>query len=427
VSAPVSVLVHGGGKQVDADVRAALARRPAYVETVTDGRQGLALCRRCHFDVIVLAGGEDALGWWETARQEGLVSRAVLIVDQIDAALLLRALRLGVEDVFEIPLDGRALAARILDRPGNGREEPRAADEAGVPALIGDCPAMQELTSLVARIAPLPAPVLIEGEAGTGKATVAEAIHALSGRPGPFAALDCETIAPELLESELFGPAPGTGSGVRPDRQGLLVAARTGTLFLRAIGNLPPATQGKLARVLDKGAMRPAGGEGMIPVDIRVVASSREHLRGRVQEDLFYALSVIRLRLPPLRQRGADVLRLAEVFGAAAAARAGVAPPVLSAAEQERMLAHSWPGNVRELKNTIERVTLVGRARSDEPEAPARPEQAVHSGYPPDWTLEDVKIDHMRRVVEACGGNKSEAARRLAVSRKTLDRKLPGP
>ena len=430
MSVPVAVLVLGAGKGLRTDVRAALAGRPAYVETAADGQRGISLCRRCHFDVVVLAGGADALGWWEAIRAEGMASRALLVADRVDAGLLLAALRSGVEDVFETPVDGRALARRILDPSPRAPDGPGRADAEGDPELIGDSPAMRDLKSLMARAAPLPATVLIEGEAGTGKALVARQIHALSGRPGPFAAVDCESLAPELLESELFGRTRTAFSGSRRDREGLLVASRSGTVFLDEVGDLPAATEIKLLRALDERVVRPAGGSGQIGIDVRFVASTRHDLLARVRDgvfrdNLFYALSVIHLKLPPLRTRGTDILRLAEYFGGRAAARAGLEPPVLSEAVQERMLAYSWPGNVRELKTMIERAAYLGHVREDEACMSPRGPQAVHPGYPPDWTLEEVKIDHMRRVVEACAGNKSEAARQLAVSRKTLERKLP--
>jgi DNA-binding NtrC family response regulator len=354
----------------------------------------------------------------------------VLIADQADAGLLLAALRAGVEDVFETPLDGRALASRVCDPPRRPPAGPGRVEPAGDAELIGDSPAMRDLKALMARVAPLPTAVLVEGEAGTGKAMVARRIHALSGRSGPFVAVDCEALAPEVLESELFGATRDAGSGVRRDREGLFVTARSGTLFLNEVSALPPAVEVKLLRALDTGVVRPAGANGEIRIDVRVIASTRQDLLarardGRFREDLFYGLSVIHLKLPPLRRRGVDILRLAEHFGATAAAEAGLEPPVLSAAVQDRLLAHAWPGNVRELKNLVERATVLGEVGEADVGMPPSGASGGHGGYPPDWTLEEVKIDHMRRVVEACDGNKSEAARQLAVSRKTLDRKLP--
>ncbi len=199
--------------------------------------------------------------------------------------------------------------------------------------------------------------------------------------------------------------------------------------FFEEVGDLPAAIQVKLLRALDNRRVRPAGADEEIAVDVRVIASTRHDLRARALEgefrdDLFYGLSVVHLGLPPLRRRGADIVRLAEHFGAEAAARTGTASPDLDIAARKRLLAHAWPGNIRELKAVMERAAAMGRVADDEPGQSARAAAEDRRGYPPDWTLEAVKIDHMRRVVEACAGNKSQAARQLAVSRKTLDRKL---
>ncbi len=429
VSPPVAVLIVAGGQEVVAEVRGALARRAAYVETASDPDRATSLCQRCHFDMVVLAGGGEALSWWRAARQDGLVARAVLVTDRIDRGLLLEALRLGVEDVFEKPLDGRALAGRILELPRRAPAGYGPAMPEEDPELVGECSAMREVKALIDRTAPLPTPVLIEGEPATGKTTAARTIHALSGRTGPFVAVDCGGVAPELLESELFGEARSRLSTGRPERDGLFVAARAGTLFFEEVGDLPAAIQVKLLRALDNRRVRPAGADEEIAVDVRVIASTRHDLRARALEgefrdDLFYGLSVVHLGLPPLRRRGADIVRLAEHFGAEAAARTGTASPDLDIAARKRLLAHAWPGNIRELKAVMERAAAMGRVADDEPGRSARAAAEDRRGYPPDWTLEAVKIDHMRRVVEACAGNKSQAARQLAVSRKTLDRKL---
>jgi DNA-binding NtrC family response regulator len=296
--------------------------------------------------------------------------------------------------------------------------------------LVGGCAEMDVVKGVIERVAPLPATVLIEGETGTGKELVARRIHARSGRRGPFVPVNCGAIAPELLESELFGHTRGAFTSAHQGREGLFVAARGGTLFLDEISEMPIAMEVKLLRALEESTVRPVGADREITVDVRIVASTQHDLQerirqGRFREDLFYRLNVIHLKLPPLRHRGDDIVELAEHFLASAAAEAGLEAPLLNRDIRARLIEYPWPGNVRELKNLVERATMLGRFPDSEPAVDTRRPETGGSGYPLDWTLEAVKRDHMRRVVEACEGNKSRAARRLAVSRKTLDRKLP--
>jgi DNA-binding NtrC family response regulator len=430
VSGPIAVLILGGGDALQADLRGAFARKTAYVESVAKPAEADPLTRRCHFDAVILIGGRNELRWWKRTRAEGLVSRAVLISNRLDNGLLLDALRSGVEDVFEMPLDARAVTGRILMLEENRPVAPAGGGLPDEPELVGDCDELREIKTLIERIAPLPATVLIEGETGTGKELIARRIHSLSGRRGPFVAVNCGAIAPELLESELFGHRRGAFTSAHQGRDGLFVAAAGGTLFLDEISEMPVAMEVKLLRALEESAIRPVGADREIPVDVRIVASTQHDLpdrvrEGRFREDLFYRLNVIHLVLPPLRQRAGDIVRLAEHFSRLVSAEAGLPAVDLDAAARARLTAHAWPGNVRELRNLIERATLMGQFPANEPGPPAVLQESGGWGYPLDWTLDQVKIDHMRRMVDACGGNKSLAARRLGVSRKTLDRKLP--
>jgi len=301
------------------------------------------------------------------------------------------------------------------------------------PGVVGRSAAMRELAALLQRIAPSRTTVLIEGESGTGKEVVASSLHALSGRRGPFVAINCGALAPELLDSELFGHAPGAFTGAVQRRDGLIVHSSGGTLFLDEIGELPPFLQAKLLRVLETGRVRPVGHDAEIDVDLRVVAATNRSMAGLVagggfREDLYFRLNVMALRVPPLRERPEDIPELVEYFAAQFAETLGVPKARLGRDGLRRLQSHTWPGNVRELRNLVERAMLLGRSVDAclrlQPQAVERLQAHGDSGYAPDLTLAEVRRLHMERVLAGCRGNKSEAARRMGVSRKTLERWL---
>ena len=227
--------------------------------------------------------------------------------------------------------------------------------------LIGDSPAMRTLFDWIERVAPSDVPVLIHGETGTGKELVARALHEESRRAGgPFVAENCAAVPANLLESELFGHKRGSFTGAVADREGRFVAANGGTLFLDEIGDMPLEMQAKLLRVLEEREVRPVGANRQVPIDVRVVAASHRDLEAMVaerafREDLFYRLNVVRLELPPLREREGDVELLVRFFVQREAARLGVADPTVAPAALAVLAAAPWPGNVRQLENEIQR------------------------------------------------------------------------
>ena len=241
---------------------------------------------------------------------------------------------------------------------------------AGVPAvegwhgMIGTCPAMLQVQKLIEKFAPADAPVLITGESGTGKEVVAQALHAMSRRArGPLVIENCAAIPATLLESVLFGHAKGSFTGAIKDHQGHFVAADKGTLFLDEIGDMPLPMQVKLLRVLQEGEVRPVGGTKVRKIDVRVLAATNQELEvmvkaGRFREDLYYRLNVLRLLLPPLRERGEDVVLLAERFLKAAGERSGRRLR-LSAAAAAAVAKAPWPGNVRQLQNEMQRLAAL--------------------------------------------------------------------
>jgi DNA-binding NtrC family response regulator len=410
-----------------------------FAETCADAER---LLPRCHFDCVVVdvdSANDPALEWIEGLRREADMP-GVYAVARDDAAIAAACRRAGVSTVLRSPLDAKALGV-LLDesRPATAPVVAGAARRFVAPTsavrthLIGDSPPMRRVRSIVERVAPTSATVLIEGETGTGKELVARLVHERSGRRGPFVPVNCGAIPAELMESELFGHARGAFTGAHQQREGLFLAARGGTLFLDEISEMRGDLQVKLLRALEEGRIRPVGADREIPIDARIVASSQPGLLERVRqrqfrEDLYFRLNVVHVQLPGLRERPEDVAALAHHFMQQVADEFGVAPTVFDAAQLMRLQTRDWHGNVRELRNFIERTVVMGEAPDDDPDDSmpglgAAPETA----YPVDWTLEQVKQAHIARVLAQNRGNRTAAARQLGVSRRTLERRLaPG-
>jgi len=299
----------------------------------------------------------------------------------------------------------------------------RAADVEGV---IGQSDVMLAACERLKRIAPTPATVLLTGESGTGKEVAARALHRMSNRAaGSFVPVNCAAIAAELIESELFGHVKGAFTGAQQSREGLFYYARGGTLFLDEIGELPAAAQAKLLRVLEERRIRPVGSEQEIPVDVRVIAATNRDLKAEVaaqrfRQDLYYRLQVVEVTLPPLRERPEDLPLLIDHFMGQLAPYLDVPRLELDGRTLARLAAYDWPGNVRELRNFVERSLILGWFDLA-PEPSASAANALLSTA--EDSLEAVEKRHILAVLAACDGNKSEAGRRLGVSRKTLDRK----
>ena len=319
--------------------------------------------------------------------------------------------------------------------------------------LVGRSPAMQALFRMVEKVAPTQATVLITGENGTGKELVARAIHDGSTRTkAPFVAANCSAFNDNLLESELFGHKRGAFTGATFDKRGLFEEADTGTFLLDEVGDMTPALQVKLLRVLQEGTFLPVGGTQTKKVDVRIIAATNRDLaalvkQGRFREDLYYRLHVVALRTPPLRDRGEDLARLIEHFLQRLGERHGRVK-TLDPLTFEKLKAHRWPGNVRELQNEMERIwVLSGDERTIGPEHLSRtlsavaprenvldfspPQTDVGSSPPPEpadeplqLTLERVERQIIERALAKVNGNRTRAAQALGVSRRNLIRKL---
>ncbi len=430
-----SVLVVDDEPGMVSFLQRALTPRCGVVDVAGSVEQAEPLLRRRLYDLIVLdiaLPGRSGIDWLHQLRDEGYAGDVVLMTAYADLDTAIDALRAGAADFLLKPFSlAQVLNAiqRCFERSCLVRENfvlRREVSERGVDieGVIGQSEAMHAICERLRRIAPTPATVLLNGESGTGKEVAARALHKMSQRSaGPFVPVNCAAIAAELIESELFGHVKGAYTGAQQSREGLFYYARGGTLFLDEIAEMPPAAQAKLLRVLEERRIRPVGSEQEIPVDVRVIAATNRDLKAEVaaqrfRQDLYYRLQVVELTLPPLRERPDDLPLLIDHFMAQIAPALSVPPLTLDSRTLARMAAYEWPGNVRELRNFVERSLILGWFDLG-PEPKASAQTPGHS----EETLEAVEKRHILAVLAACDGNKSEAGRRLGVSRKTLDRK----
>ncbi|MBP2646681.1 MAG: sigma-54 factor interaction protein [Gemmatimonadetes bacterium] len=392
--------------------------------------------------VLVLGGGTetdaiDQVSGFDKANPVYLVGAST------DHRLGSAAVRAGARDYFALPGDLDALR-RTLEREGRERRGATeggrfaAAERAasGFATIIGSSEPMRRALDQARRVTRHGGvTVLITGETGTGKELLARAIHYEGPRAtGPFVEINCAAIPATLLESELFGHEKGAFTGAIATKPGLFELAHGGTLFLDEIGTMPMELQAKLLRALESREIRRVGGQRTHHIEVRVIAATHGDLRsaitrGEFREDLFYRLNVVSLTLPPLRERLQDVEQLAEVFLERLAATYALPVPPLTPALRAALHAHPWPGNVRELRNTIERGLVLSPRGSLDADAlfasdtpPTAPPGSGGLPFPAD--LAAISRAAARAMVEFTGGNKSEAARRLGISRPRLNRLL---
>ncbi|MCA9538920.1 MAG: sigma-54-dependent Fis family transcriptional regulator [Myxococcales bacterium] len=359
----------------------------------------------------------------------------------LDSAIA--ALRAGAYDYLQKPVSRDVLDAALARATEHRRLRAELArlrrqlpGPAGFLGLLAIGRGMQRVGTLIDRVAPSSASILIRGESGTGKELVARALHLRSRRAdGPFVAVNCAAVPEQLLESELFGHQKGAFTGADHHRVGLFREASGGTLFLDEIGEMSPALQPKLLRVLQEREVRPVGSAQSRRIDVRVVAATHQDIAaavqaGRFRSDLYFRLNVIAIDVPPLRERGDDIALLAEHFLAECAARDERPALRFSPAALTALLLYRWPGNVRELRNAVEHA--VAMTQGDEigvaelpdvvaGEAAEGDAEALPAGL---LSLFEVEKRHILRVYDAVGQNKSEAARILGVDRKTLHTRL---
>jgi two-component system, NtrC family, response regulator HydG len=409
-----------------------------------DGETAIRLVRERAYDLVLMDVRMLKVSGLEALAAIKAINPAIPVVimtafSSVETAVA--ALKQGAHDYLTKPLDfdklrvtleramehtrlkaeNRALRAELAGRFERGR-------------IIGRSPAMQRLLDTVAQVAPSEATVLISGESGTGKEVVAGLLHANSARSeGPFVSLNCAAITESLMESELFGHEKGAFTGAERRREGRFQQADGGTLFLDEVSEMPLSMQAKLLRVLQEREFTRVGGDTLLRVDVRVIAATNTQLpdriaAGRFREDLYYRLNVVALHLPPLRDRREDIPLLAQHFLEMFAAKNRKPVKGFSPQAMERLIRRDWPGNVRELMNAVERAVVLARGDylADEdlpatgPAAPAGAPPTAGGGLPLSAVERAVILD----TLAAAGGNKSEAARRLGITRRTLHKKL---
>jgi DNA-binding NtrC family response regulator len=400
--------------------------------------------------ILACGGAEDrALDLIHAANRAG-IDGALVVGAEPDHRLAVELMRRGAGGYFALPADVERLHEEIASIAEGAREPDDDALERfrrrsyDFSAILGEDVSLRDSLERAARVIPGgKATVLIAGETGTGKELLARAIHYNGPRAGePFVAVNCSAIPANLLESELFGHEKGSFTGATSSKPGLFEVADGGTLFLDEVATLAVELQAKLLRVLETREVRRVGGVRDVSVDVRILAAANVDLAERVaagefREDLYYRLAVVPIVLPPLRERGDDVMLLARHFLARLSEEYGMDPPSLSPQAVAALRRHAWPGNVRELRNALERALLLAGGAVIGPEhlalgavgTPpwARGRAAGDAGggaLPFPATLGEIERAAARAAVERCGGNKSEAARLLGTTRTRLYRLL---
>ncbi|KAJ57171.1 Fis family transcriptional regulator [Actibacterium mucosum KCTC 23349] len=407
-----------------------LGPRVKKVEQAASPQEATRCLDEAHFDLVILDNlmpGGTGLDWVRSQRRRGFFADTILITAYADLETAIAALQAGVSDFVLKPFRANQIlgaVARTLDRKNLHRDNALLRRELHAEAargkLLGTSEALGSVREILARLAPLPTPILFTGESGTGKELAARHLHGLSDRSEkPFVAVNCAALAPDRIAVELFGRVE-EDDRLKP---GLLLLADGGTLFLDEIAQMPDQIQAALLRVLEDRKVRPVGAEREIPMNLRFLFATNADLdqavaQGRFRADLYHRINVVKVEMPPLHERSEDIVELAAHFMEQFSRSLGLPALALDEETLLKLRRHNWPGNVRELKNLIERSVIVG-AFPDEFSGSGKVTgaQAIEN-------LDLVMQRHILHVLDLCNGNRAEAARRLGVSRKTIDRKM---
>ncbi|MBG7601545.1 MAG: sigma-54-dependent Fis family transcriptional regulator [Gammaproteobacteria bacterium] len=434
----MSVLIVDSDIQHSHQLQLGLQKHCGLIEIAEDTASAEILRQRCHFNLIIAdiqLPVMSAIEWVVELREQRCDTAVIFMLADSNVETSIAALRAGAADLITKPFDIEQMTASVLRCMGReqvsseSQVAPAGIDHLSVQSgFIGEGDLIKSVGEVIRRVAPMPSTVMIEGESGTGKELAARAIHQWSGRAGAFVPVNCGAISAELIESEFFGHVKGAFTGAHQIRKGLFTYADGGTLFLDEIGEMPLSMQAHLLRVLEERTIRPVGSNREIAVDVRIVAATNRDLdaevkKGNFRADLYFRLNVLSIRMPALREIEGDIAVLARYFVHTIARDLGVKPSELGDAEMNYLRSHDWPGNVRELKNVIERCLLLN----------SKPSQCIGGGLSAlpdadapedDVSLAAVEKKHILKVLEMEGGNKSAAARRLGIARKTLERKV---
>jgi DNA-binding NtrC family response regulator len=415
-----------------------LNRPEREIEATSDPEQALARVRAKPFDLVIsdlrLNARLDGIDVLRAVRESKPGTPVIIVTGFGELEKAVAAVREGAFDFVSKPFnisELKSLVERALQKTSTPPPAAMVRDTMP-PALLGRTPAMTGVYKQIAHAAAADAPVLIIGESGTGKELVARAIHQHGNRSGrPFVPINCGALTETLLESELFGHVRGSFTGAIADNKGVFQTAHTGTVFLDEVGEMSPALQVKLLRVLQEGEVRSVGSSRPTKVDVRIVGATNVDIdkavvEGKFRQDLYYRLGVVLIHIPPLRERREDIPLLVERFVTAASAKARKQVEV-SAAALEALSAYHWPGNVRELENAIERLVVFSRSSLIDvrdlpptltPRAPAL-EKRLFDDLP---TLEEIERRYLVHVLEQVAGNRTRAAEVMGIDRRTLYR-----
>ncbi len=408
-----------------------LGPRCRHVEQACSCAEAGNILDQQHFDVLILDNimpDKTGLDWLEDQRRVGLFSDTILITAYADLDTAIKALRAGVTDFVLKPFRANQIlnaVARALDRKYLARENyllRHELSESGQTArgrLLGHSAPIQAVREMLVKLAPMPTTVLFTGASGTGKEIAARTLHGLSDRADkPFVAVNCAAISEERIAEELFGVVEDG----QPRKDGLLLHADGGTLLLDEVAQLPDHVQAAFLRVLEDKRIRPLGSEREIPLNLRFLFATNADLQEAVRQgcfraDLYHRINIVNVEMPRLKERSEDIVALASLFMSDISRALGMPALDLNEAILLKLSRYDWPGNVRELRNLIERSVILGEF------PPEFAGSGRVTGTQAIETLELVEQRHIMAVLDACGGNRAEAARRLGVARKTVDRK----